>query len=77
MSLRRIAYTSFASKPFSERELIDLLHDARAFNAIDGITGLLIHRTGEFFQIVEGEPTALDDLLDRLQLDSRHHSLTI
>lgn len=73
VSLRRLAYTSQATHPFSRRELLDLLHDARGFNAVDGITGLLIHSHGRFLQVLEGEAASLDDLLDRLRRDPRHN----
>ena len=72
MSLRRLAYTSQATAPFNKRALLDLLHDARAFNSLDQISGLLMHSQGHFLQILEGEPEAIDDLLARLSRDPRH-----
>lgn len=72
MSLRRLAYTSQATVPFNKRALLDLLHDARAFNSLDQISGLLMHSQGHFLQILEGEPEAIDDLLARLSRDPRH-----
>ena len=70
--LRRVVYTSIATKPMDRRELLDLLHDARGFNKIDGITGLLLHDWGQFLQIIEGPENAIDDLLERLNNDKRH-----
>lgn len=77
MPLRRIAYLSRAAEPFSKRALLDLLHDARGYNAADGITGLLIHSQGRFLQVLEGEPEALADLLQRLRRDPRHSDLHV
>ena len=77
MALRRIVYTSQALKQFSKRSLLDLLHDARAFNTIDNITGVLMHRKGSFLQVIEGESKHVDDLLTRLQRDPRHNNVKV
>ena len=77
MALRRIVYTSQALKQFSKRSLLDLLHDARAFNTIDNITGVLMHRKGNFLQVIEGESENVGDLLTRLLSDPRHYKVKI
>ena len=75
--LRRITYTSIASVTFSQRELLDLLHAARGFNKIDGITGLLMHHRGGFLQVIEGPINAIENLVQRLQRDRRHSQFEI
>ena len=75
--LRRITYTSEASVPFDRRALLDLLHEARGFNHIDQITGLLLHDRGRFLQVVEGPAKEVGDLLERLQRDARHKNFKI
>ncbi|MCL7762852.1 BLUF domain-containing protein [Polaribacter sp. Z014] len=77
MKLRRIVYSSKASIKFNKRDLLDLLHDSRAYNTIDNISGVLIHKDGYFLQILEGEPKDLNNLLSRLQKDSRHSEFKI
>ena len=77
MKRRRVIYTSRAVKDFSKRELLDLLHDARAYNSVDKICGVLMHRNGYFLQVLEGEPEAIDNLLVRLIRDTRHSDLKI
>lgn len=77
MALRRIVYTSKASVQFSKRSLLDLLHESRAFNSIDDISGVLMHSKGYFLQIIEGESEALDDLFARLLRDTRHNEVKI
>ena len=72
MSMRRMIYVSHTTSPMSQRDLLDLLHDARGFNAADGITGALMLRGELFVQILEGESEVLDDLWQRLQRDTRH-----
>ncbi|WP_158841867.1 BLUF domain-containing protein [Polaribacter sp. L3A8] len=77
MKLRRIAYTSKATVEFTKRDLLDLLHDSRAYNTLDNISGVLIHKEGYFLQILEGEPKDLNDLLARLRKDTRHTEFKI
>jgi hypothetical protein len=77
MELRRIAYTSQAIGQFSKRNLLDLLHYARAFNKIDNITGVLMHREGAFLQVLEGSSEDVGDLLSRILNDARHHKIKI
>ncbi|MFT4772345.1 MAG: hypothetical protein ACI9CP_001436 [Cryomorphaceae bacterium] len=77
MALRRIIYTSQASEQFSKRGLLDLLHESRAFNTIDEVTGVLMHRKGNFLQVFEGESEAVGNLLTRILRDPRHNDIKI
>jgi hypothetical protein len=77
MKLRRLIYTSQATESFSEHNLLDLLDQSRAYNSVDDITGLLMHKKGFLLQVLEGESEAIEDLLNRLLLDTRHVKLKI
>lgn len=77
MALRRIVYTSQASEQFSKRNLLDLLHESRAFNTIDNISGVLMHRNGYFLQVIEGESEVVNNLFTRLLRDDRHKEVKI
>jgi hypothetical protein len=77
MKLRRLIYTSQATRSFSKRNFLDLLHQSRAYNSVDNITGVLIHRKNFFLQVIEGDTEAIEDLLGRLLLDTRHIKLKI
>jgi hypothetical protein len=77
MTLRRAIYTSKATKQFSKRDLLDLLHDSRAFNNIDNISGVLIHSEGLFLQVIEGESEDIEYLLTRLKKDPRHNEMKL
>lgn len=77
MKLRRIVYTSKACKDFNKRDLLDLLHDSRAYNTLDNISGVLVHKDGYFLQIIEGELNKMTELLERLVKDSRHTDFKI
>ena len=52
MKLHGIAYTSEAY-PMTTEELTELLEGARRFNARIGVTGVLFHHAGRFFQLEE------------------------
>ena len=73
MSLfRRITYTSRATQLIDDQVLLDILHDARAYNEVDGITGVLLHDCGQFLQVIEGPDASISSLMERLQGDPRH-----
>ncbi|MGB0596227.1 MAG: BLUF domain-containing protein [Rubripirellula sp.] len=75
--LRRVIYTSLATYPLDKRALLDLLHEARGFNHIDGITGLLMHDDGHFLQVIEGPVSEIANLIQRLARDGRHKHFEI
>jgi hypothetical protein len=77
MKLRRLVYTSQTEMFFSKHDLLNLLYQSRACNSIAGITGILIHRSNFFLQVIEGEPEAIGDLLGKLIKDTRHIKLKI
>lgn len=77
MELRQIIYTSIASSQMNSRQLLDLLHEARGYNAVDGITGLLIHSDGHFMQVIEGSDENIEDVYQRIKRDSRHQDIHI
>ena len=72
MELRRLIYTSQATKKLSKRNLLDLLHDSRSYNKIDNISGILMHSNGCFLQVIEGRRDVIEHLVGRLLKDSRH-----
>ncbi|MEJ5226273.1 MAG: BLUF domain-containing protein, partial [Anaerolineales bacterium] len=75
--LIHLIYSSAASHPLSEEELAKLLIISRANNAARGITGMLLHAEGSFFQVLEGESAAVDALFERISRDARHTNLTV
>ena len=77
MTKLRIVYTSRAAEAFSKRDLLDLLHDARAYNSIDDIKGFLYYRNGLFFQVIEGESSKVEDLFSRIKTDRRHYDVQV
>lgn len=76
-SLIHLIYASAATYPLSDQELAALLSKSRTHNADQGITGILLHAGGSFFQVLEGEAQAIERLFERISRDTRHTNLTI
>jgi hypothetical protein len=75
--LRSVVYVSRSMQPMSLDELGKLLTQARASNQAEGISGVLLHHDGLFLQLIEGEPKAIDTLLNKITADRRHEGLLI
>jgi hypothetical protein len=75
MALHEIIYVSLASRDLPPAELAQLLDKARAHNASQGITGMMIYHRREFMQLLEGEQAAVQALYDRIASDPRHQQL--
>ena len=67
-----LMYASYAKQDFSENDLTELLIKARVNNSNLGITGMLVHRAGNFIQVLEGEEAAVKDLYEIIRADERH-----
>lgn len=71
-----LVYVSTASSPFDKPRLEDLLAQSRRANAAVAITGFLAYSGGNFMQLLEGAPPAVQDVYDRIALDRRHYNVT-
>lgn len=70
-------YASAASADLGHEELAALLESARLNNARLGLTGMLLHADGSFFQVLEGPPDVVDALYARIEGDPRHGQVTL
>jgi hypothetical protein len=75
-SLIHCIYASRAAPGFDEGDLPELLTAARAANATRGISGMLLYVERNFFQVLEGEPDAVDAVFERICRDPRHTRVT-
>jgi hypothetical protein len=78
-ALEHLIYASVATAEFGAPQLTELLEKATAANELTGLTGILLHSDADssFFQVLEGDPEAIDRLLTKLRADKRHSHLTI
>lgn len=71
-SVYQLLYHSRAASWVGDTELQDLLAWSQAYNASQGITGLLLYSEGYFVQVLEGTAEAVTELFARIQQDTRH-----
>lgn len=72
-----IAYVSTATEPFDDEQLAGLLTRSRRSNDDRDLTGMLLHRRGRFFQVLEGPADAVDALMARIRRDPRHGDVRV
>ncbi|MBV7300292.1 BLUF domain-containing protein [Enterovibrio paralichthyis] len=73
----RVIYASSATAEFGESELMKILGKARANNEPSGITGLLLYSKGNFFQVLEGEESDIDQIWPKINADERHTGVIV
>ncbi len=74
---RHIAYVSLATSPLTPEVLSDILEVSARNNERDGITGVLMHHDDLFFQVLEGESSAVEQCFARVSRDPRHSSISM
>lgn len=75
--LHSLVYMSSATEPFDDAALEEVLAHARARNTADGLTGLLVHRSGRFMQLLEGPYDAVLATYQRILADDRHDAVRL
>jgi EAL domain-containing protein (putative c-di-GMP-specific phosphodiesterase class I) len=73
--LAHIVYASTAVSLFDRQDLLNLLSKAHARNAHRGITGMLLHQSGDFFQVIEGSQPVVAQLFAEISWDVRHNNM--
>ncbi|MCB1748933.1 MAG: BLUF domain-containing protein [Gammaproteobacteria bacterium] len=76
MSLIHCIYCSAASVELDQAARHELLARSQANNARLDITGILLYVEDAFFQVLEGEAEAVDDLFLHIAGDPRHSNVT-
>ncbi len=71
---RTIVYISTATK-LNQEDLERLLVHCKTNNNYIGISGILIYSKDFFFQIIEGLQEDVDQLFEKIKIDSRHFNL--
>jgi hypothetical protein len=76
--LFQLAYVSMSRLALDETTLSDILEASRRNNARDEITGILMHHDKIFFQVLEGDRSAVEKCYyERIGRDRRHISLSL
>jgi hypothetical protein len=77
MELVQVLYTSKMSKECSTEMINEILKVSRQNNSVNGLTGILLFRNGEFVQILEGEKLNVYYTLKKIRDDKRHTDMKI
>ena len=78
LHLERLVYESTATgTTASIGNLAVILAESQRNNVRNGLTGVLAAHRDRYIQVVEGPAAMLDNLLRRLELDSRHRDVTL
>lgn len=75
--LVRLIYCSRPVPGVDQEELQAILKKSRQNNARQGITGVLCCSDGYFIQVLEGGRAAVNQLYNRIVVDSRHGDITL
>jgi hypothetical protein len=75
--VKRIIYCSQSTTDFSPDELVALLDAVRLRNAESQVTGMLLYCSQSFLQVLEGDPSALEETYRRINADPRHTKLRL
>ncbi len=75
-SLISLVYVS-SGRQLSSEEIVEILRVSRANNQRDGITGLLAYKDGNFLQVLEGPEEVINNIVQRIERDSRHSGMIV
>lgn len=73
----QIVYSSRTTHPLSAKDLEKILEDARTGNKKRHITGVLLLTEDVFLQILEGEKSVVQALMQSIKADTRHSQVTV
>ena len=72
-----LIYASYASKDWTDQELLDLLTTSRTRNSRIGITGLLVYAQRRFLQILEGDQKTVLQLYESIKDHPGHKNAMV
>ncbi|CAM3209236.1 hypothetical protein SPAN111604_10490 [Sphingomonas antarctica] len=75
--LKSLLYVSRCTAPLDDDQIFRLYKTSVENNAIDGITGVLIHDGNVFLQLLEGGDNAVTAMMARLGRDPRHCAIQV
>ena len=73
--MHAIAYVSAASWSLLDEQIDHIVARARRRNALNGITGVLLHCDGNFMQYMEGEEDAVVETFSRIRASDSHYQI--
>lgn len=72
MSIRQVVYVSSGCREYTGAELDEIAATGSRNNAAAAVTGILLYYYGNFMQLIEGAPEAVEKTFRRISDDNRH-----
>lgn len=72
-----LIYVSSSVKLLNDSELLDILKASRDNNKTKDVTGMLLYKSGNFMQVLEGPDEAVESLYEMIASDPRHKDVTV
>ena len=76
-TMHSLLYISSAREPFTTKQLNKLLVSICRKNEREKITGVLLYKSGNFMQLLEGSEDAVGRIFLSICNDSRHWAITV
>jgi hypothetical protein len=76
-NLFTVLYISVAQARFSQAALTSRLVQSREYNAVHGITGLLVYVNGHWIEFLEGEQANVEESMSRIERDPHHREVEV
>ncbi len=73
--LYHLSYVSTANDGLKLSDFENILNAAKEYNSLLDITGILIYCNKTFFQILEGSKEHIEEVFERIKIDSRHDNI--
>lgn len=77
MSLHQLIYKSTPATEVSESLLLEILNKSQANNAEQKISGVLIYRNQQYFQLLEGREKQVRSIFAKIRQDERHRNVEV
>lgn len=77
MKLIQLIYVSTARHLLDEQEIRKILDSSILHNTPQEVTGLLLYSNGSFMQVLEGEESAVDETMSRIEKDALHYDVFV
>lgn len=74
-TLETFVYCSRAAEGIDDAEVDRIIDWSQRRNVARDITGVLVFGSGVFFQLIEGPPAQVKDLIAKLHSDPRHYDI--
>ncbi|CAN5171884.1 hypothetical protein BH23BAC2_BH23BAC2_10660 [soil metagenome] len=70
-----IPYVSTANIDLPEQEIDTIMAKTKEYNSGQKITGILLYNERNFFQLIEGEKSTVQNLYEKIEQDHRHKDI--